>query len=319
LVMGLKNFKLSRVYISPREIRGPLSLKITMESEQYINASWRRLEGSYRTAFSVNSDLVGVEVQELGSLEKPSLEVRVLSPGDFSNLHMVRDRVMGEFRLSEDLEAVYEVLGRDPVARKLTHQYRGLRLVKYPNPDECLLVYQLSTNTTIARLDTMVNCLKARYGFPVRFTDGTTMYTYPKIPRLAGEPVDRLGGCKLGYKARPLSRLAKTLRRKPLDWGKLGGLDVHHARRMLKGLPGVGDKVADAVLLYAAGKTETLPVDIWVRRAVIQLYGVNPRLTYKQIQSFLMDRFGKPVGYFEPYLYYYAKTHKAQLRHVAKI
>jgi len=281
-----------------------------MDSKQYIEASWRRINRSYRSTVNIAGQVVGVTIKEEGDVERPAVRVTVVSSQGFQDLEAVRRMIIEAFRLDDDIEAVYMEVGHDPCLKKLTREYRELRLVRYINPEECLLVYHLSTNTTIKRLEGMVECLKTKYGNGLRFQDGVILYTYPKIQQFAGRGLKDLKDCKLGYKGPYLLRLAELYEQNPIEWGTLRCMDLTEARGTLMRLPGVGDKVADAVLLYATGRTETFPIDIWVRRAVVHLYHISPKLTYKQLKDFLGSRFGSLVGYVEPYLYHYARTHK---------
>ena len=40
-------------------------------------------------------------------------------------------------------------------------------------------------------------------------------------------------------------------------------------------LAGVGDKIADCVLLFSLEKLEAFPVDVWVKRVMQELYFKN--------------------------------------------
>ena len=45
------------------------------------------------------------------------------------------------------------------------------------------------------------------------------------------------------------------------------------ARTALKKLHGVGDKVADCVMLFGLHMLDAFPLDVWMKRAVLQHYG----------------------------------------------
>ena len=111
--------------------------------------------------------------------------------------------------------------------------------------------------------------------------------------------------CKLGYKAEYVLKLSRILVRGDFNLEELERVKPHEARLNLKRLPGVGDKVADAFLLYGLGVTEACPVDIWVKRALSKLYGYKTA-SYNAAQSFLRRLFGGYVGYAHPIIYYHA-------------
>ena len=74
-------------------------------------------------------------------------------------------------------------------------------------------------------------------------------------------------------------------------------------------LPGVGEKVADCVLLFGAGRYEAFPVDTWIRRVLLEnhrhaLRGVrtNPRL-----RAFAGRHYGSAAGLANAYLFAHAR------------
>src|SRR5207247_11057450 len=85
--------------------------------------------------------------------------------------------------------------------------------------------------------------------------------------------------------------------------------DMSHAgaRSTLLALPGVGEKVADCVLLLACGSGEAFPVDVWVKRAVERGYFLGRRTTARQIQEFARSRLGPLAGYAQQHLFYYIR------------
>ena len=86
--------------------------------------------------------------------------------------------------------------------------------------------------------------------------------------------------------------------------------------------PGVGAKVADCVLLFSLEKTEAFPVDVWVKRVILNHYSdkLDPELAnklsshsslssgdYERLNNFGRNYFGKYAGYAQEYLYHYER------------
>ncbi|MCK4884476.1 DNA repair protein, partial [Candidatus Bathyarchaeota archaeon] len=111
---------------------------------------------------------------------------------------------------------------------------------------------------------------------------------------------------------------------KIIDSGKfaleaLKRLDYGKARRELLVLPGVGQKVADCVLLFSLEKLEAFPIDVWMKRAATNLYAshfyssfikrvssktsITPK-EYGTISSFGREYFGRYAGYAQEYLFH---------------
>ena len=91
--------------------------------------------------------------------------------------------------------------------------------------------------------------------------------------------------------------------------GELKSRAIKEAREQLLLLPGVGRKIADCVLLFGYGFPEAFPVDVWVMRALRQLYFPRKRkMTSRQLLDFSEDHFGPNGGYAQQYLFHYMRT-----------
>ena len=86
-------------------------------------------------------------------------------------------------------------------------------------------------------------------------------------------------------------------------------LETDEARQKLMTIHGVGEKVANCVLLFGLGRTESFPVDVWMKRICEYLYfdGDTPKA---EIEAFAMDKFGDVAGYAQQYLFMYGQKHK---------
>jgi N-glycosylase/DNA lyase len=88
----------------------------------------------------------------------------------------------------------------------------------------------------------------------------------------------------------------------------LRGLPYEQAREALLTVPGVGDKVADCVLLFSLDKLEAFPMDRWVRRAVGEGYsshfGGDQQPSYKAVRAWAQEYFGQYAGYAQQYLFH---------------
>ena len=57
-----------------------------------------------------------------------------------------------------------------------------------------------------------------------------------------------------------------------IDFDEINALPLVPARERLKTIVGVGDKVADCVLLFAFHKLDAFPKDVWVKRLMAEFY-----------------------------------------------
>jgi len=228
------------------------------------------------------------------------------------------------FGLEDDLNAILRLVGRDSFAREVTERFRGLRILRQ-EPWECLVSYICATYKSIPAIRQMIGRLCQMFGEPARF-EGEVFYGFPCAERLAKASPGELKSCGLGYRAKYVSGTAKRVSAGEFDLGGLRTMPYEEARSSLLGLPGVGLKVADCVLLFSAGRLEAFPVDVWVKRAILRHYTPqfpkefvdkavrcrSPSNTeYQALSAFGRQYFGKYAGYAQEYLYHHERTHNS--------
>jgi N-glycosylase/DNA lyase len=112
----------------------------------------------------------------------------------------------------------------------------------------------------------------------------------------------------MGFRAPYLRAAAEMIAQRKVDLSKLASCDLNEARQALLHLPGVGRKIADCVLLFAFGFQEAFPVDVWIMRALRQLYFPGRRASRKRLEKFTAAHFGNFAGYAQQYLFHYMRT-----------
>jgi N-glycosylase/DNA lyase len=206
------------------------------------------------------------------------------------------------FGLDTDLEAVRAALERDPVLRPLLSRLRGLRLLRQ-EPWECAVAFICSSCSNIPRITRNLEDLARRFGPPVAL-DGRAWHA---LPRPGAFPdARRLRPVRLGYRARYLSATAAAVG--PAGPEPLRRLPLAEARRALRELPGVGEKVAECILLFSLGFGEAFPVDVWIRRAMRRFYLHGRRRPDRYLMDFAAGRFGPHAGYAQQLLYVASRT-----------
>ncbi len=91
-----------------------------------------------------------------------------------------------------------------------------------------------------------------------------------------------------------------------VDLGALGGLSTVDARAALCELPGVGEKIANCVLLFAYDRLEAVPVDVWIARVLNEVYFAGrSKVPLRELKSFAADYFGSYAGYAQQYLFHH--------------
>ncbi len=216
------------------------------------------------------------------------------------------------FRLEDDLPHIVATINRDATVGGALHRFQGLRLVRQ-DPWECLISFICATFANIPRIQSMIQRLCQRFGKKIPLEDGM-VYGFPRKETLAAASIPALLDCKLGYRARYVKQTAQRLVHSDVSLEVLRTTTYAAARDVLLCLPGVGEKVADCVLLFALEKLEAFPVDIRIRRILQTHYrshfkvpkleqrGLTPKL-YRMFNEFGRQYFGCYAGYAQEYLY----------------
>jgi N-glycosylase/DNA lyase len=220
-------------------------------------------------------------------------------------------------RLDDNLPAILSEISKDEHMRKAIRLFCGLRISRQ-EPWECLISYICATYKSIPAIKKMINSISKRFGKKLTF-DGYDFYTFPKPTDLAQTSPKDLRSCGLGFRAERVLETAKIIDSGEFALEALKRLDYGKARRELLGLPGVGQKVADCVLLFSLEKLEAFPIDVWMKRAATNLYAshfdssfikrVSSKSSptpkeYETISSFGREYFGRYAGYAQEYLFH---------------
>ncbi|MDB6020008.1 MAG: 8-oxoguanine glycosylase domain protein [Pedosphaera sp.] len=213
-------------------------------------------------------------------------------------------------QIEMDLEVVLASFPDDEPMRSAVCACRGLRLLRQ-EPWECLASFILSSTKQIVQIRQIIALLCERYGESLAVPAGeAAAHGFPSPARLAALNEAELRSCKMGFRAPYLLATAQAIAQNQFDLERLRGMPVAEARIELISLPGVGRKIADCVLLFAYGFQAAFPVDVWVMKALCELYFPRRRPTLPRLQHFTETYFGDNAGYAQQYLFHYMRTRR---------
>jgi N-glycosylase/DNA lyase len=227
------------------------------------------------------------------------------------------------FALDVDLAEVSRCIAKDSQIKAALKRYEGLRLVRQ-EPWTCLIGFICSIQKNIPAIEQMLTKMSAKFGEKKVF-DGKEFYLFPSVERLALASENGLRECGLGFRAKYVLATAKKIHDKKIDLEALKAMPYLEARKVLLDFQGVGLKVADCVLLFSLEKLESFPVDVWVKRVILNHYAdklptelvkkmqSRPTLTngeYQKIGDWARGYFGGYAGYAQEYLYHYERTQR---------
>ena len=225
----------------------------------------------------------------------------VASPGDWRWL-------VDYLQIEVDLPAVLATFPDDVALQAAKQACRGLRLLRQ-EPWECLASFILSSTKQIVQIQQIITLLCQRFGEPVATPSGQEVVcAFPTYQRIAACSEAELRACKMGFRAPYMRGTAQMLTRAEVNLNSLQNLTYEQARAELLQFPGVGPKIADCVLLFAYGFPEAFPVDVWVMKALRQLYFPRRRVRLQRLQRFAATHFGPQAGYAQQYLFHYMRV-----------
>ena len=230
-------------------------------------------------------------------------------------IHAVTARAVSDWTWLEhylqtdlDLQAVLAAFPQDEPLRRSIAACRGLRLLRQ-DPWECLASFILSSTKQIVQIRQIVDELCCRFGDCLPVPKGhPKVCSFPSATRLAAASETELRACKMGFRAPNLLRTARMVAAGEVNLELLGSMTAGAARGELLRFPGVGDKIANCVLLFAYGFQEAFPVDVWVMKALRELYFPKRKPSTKRLERFTSSYFGPYAGYAQQYLFHYMRV-----------
>lgn len=181
----------------------------------------------------------------------------------------------------------------------------GIRILKQ-DFFETLISFIISQNKQIPHIKQIVHTISERFGSEIKLEDGRIVYAFPTVEQLAVVSEDELRQCKVGFRAPYIKCAVDMVTSGEISEDMLLGLDVSEARHCLMTIKGVGEKVANCVLLFGLGFSDTFPVDVWMKRIMEYMYFDGPQ-DKKNIEAYAMKRYGALAGYAQQYLFFYGR------------
>ena len=185
----------------------------------------------------------------------------------------------------------------DDHLRSAIDAWPGLRTLNQPL-GETVLTFLCSSNKQIVQIKQISHDLARNLGSEVC----PGFYALPTWEELRGVSEIRLRRCRLGYRARYIRATARFLADHPGYLEEVAALPYPDAQDQLTRLSGVGNKVADCILLFGAGRLEVFPVDVWIRKTMKKHYGLE-FATPDMVAQFGRQHFGRAAGLAQQFLF----------------
>ena len=188
----------------------------------------------------------------------------------------------------------------DPFFEIAAKEGKGIRVLKQ-NAWEMVVSFIISQRKSIPAIIKSVEALCKVYGKPIQ-TEYELIYTFPTPEQLAIATPEGLKECSLGYRVPYVIDAVEKVLTKEIDLNNIAKLDDVSMLTELKKVKGIGDKVANCIMLFAYGRTASVPIDTWIQKIIEYKYnGENPFLAY-----------GNNAGIIQQYAFYYVQQNKIE-------
>lgn len=168
---------------------------------------------------------------------------------------------------------------------------RKIRVLRQA-PFETLISFIISQNNNIKRITGIIDRLCEAFGEKI---DGG--YAFPSPTAMESLDEEDLAPLRAGFRAKYIVDAVKRVNSGEVDFEKIQKLPDDEARTALKVIKGVGDKVADCVLLFGLHRLSAVPKDVWIKRVNAYYYPDG-----------YPDCMGEYAGIAQQYLFDYARN-----------
>lgn len=168
--------------------------------------------------------------------------------------------------LDVDYAALKKQFSQDEVMKKAIEFAPGIRVLNQPF-FETLLTFIISRNNNIPRIKKIVDAMAQTYGTKV-----CDMYAFPTARQLKGVTVEQYSLLKMGFRSKYIFDAVEKTLSGEIDGEMIKSMLYEDAKKYIMKVKGVGPKVADCVLLFSCEKQESFPKDVWINRAMRQMF-----------------------------------------------
>ena len=213
------------------------------------------------------------------------------------------------FRKKDNMKQIIKSISRDNTTKKAVKKYLGLRILKQ-DPFQCLISFIVSSNSNIQKIKTSLENISRKFGEKIEF-ENQGFFLFPKPEKLAKVSINEIRNCGVGYRAKFIKEAANMIFSKKIDFESLKKSNYLETKESICSIPGVGNKVADCIMLFSLNKLESFPLDRWMIR-ILEKYFFNEfqletkTITKKQygiLHEKIVNHFGPYAGYAQQFLF----------------
>jgi len=243
------------------------------------------------------SDWYGIDGQDVLKINKNGV------------IKSIRNLKTDFFRKNDNIEEITKSISKDKTVKKAVKEYEGLRLFRQ-DPFQCLISFIISSNSNIQKIKNSLEKITKKFGEKVKIQN-KEFFLFPEPEKMAKATIDEIKSCGVGYRAPFIKEAAKMVILKKIDFEYLKKCNYHEAKKNICLVPGIGNKVADCIMLFSLNKLESFPLDTWMIKILEKYYSKEFKIEtktitqkqYELLHEKIVNYFGPYCGYAQQYLF----------------
>ena len=212
-------------------------------------------------------------------------------------------------RENDDIEKIIKSISKDKTIKKAVKKYEGLRIFNQ-DPFQCMISFIISSNSNIQKIKSSLEKISRKFGKKVVIED-QEFFLFPKPEKIAKASISEIKTCGVGYRAPFIKEAAKMVTEKKINFEYLKNSNYDETKRNLRLIPGIGNKVADCIMLFSLNKLDAFPLDTWMIKILEKYYSKEFQIEtktitekqYEILHEKIVDYFGPYCGFAQQFLF----------------
>ncbi len=257
-------------------------------------------------------------IVKVGVLNVTYKKNEIIIKGYVDDKTNLKEFVIDYLDLNKDYKQIQKYISKnDEVMKQAIKFGNGIRILNQ-DPWEMLISFIISAANNIPRISKCIENISKKYGKKIIIPKDiqsklfefdrkeNIFYLFPTPKELASTTCEELRGCNLGFRDKYVFNAGKIVNDGDVDLSKIENEEYKKAKKELTNIQGVGDKVADCILLFSMKKSEAFPVDTWIKKIMNEVYVDSQNV--KKINEYAYNKWGINSGIAQQYLFNYMRN-----------
>ena len=205
--------------------------------------------------------------------------------------------------LDHNLKPFYHFCGKDPMLKKLSKDYYGLRMIGFPDLFECLVWAIIGQQINLNFAYIIKQRFVEKYGVSIEH-NGVKYFQFPDAKTVSQISIEALKELKFSrQKAAYTINVANAILEDGLDKTELKKMGYDEAKITLKKIKGIGDWTADYALMKCVHFSNAIPLgDVGLQNALKEQLKMSSKPSKASLIEY-GEKWGKYSGYICFYLW----------------